>query len=466
MKSVQIPLGGGIDIPLPDGTDIYRMASPGSIENPGKAIRASLDNPVSSPPLAVLARDALDRSIESGKPPRAVILVSDNTRPVPYSGEQGILLPVVELLLREGFKPGGILVIVATGTHRAMTDTEIRAMVDPEIFRLGITVENHDCKDTANLTDLGTTSRGGRIYINRKYLEADLKILTGLVESHFMAGFSGGRKSVCPGVIGEESTFVFHGADMMAHPEARDLVLDGNPCHEESLEVARRAGADFIVNVTLDHSFNITGVFAGELEAAHRAAAEKVRSYVGILLEKQYDIVISHAGFVGVNHYQAAKVGVASIAALKEKGHLIVAADNTDTANPVGSLQYRTVLQLLKLNGPEKFLRMITSADWTFIPEQWQVQMWAKLFSRIPMEHFYYFAPQIDRRYAEIIPGRDGRLLLPADRRDTADLRDIPAFIEAALRAAAETYPPEQRAALSVAYLSDGPYGIPCIQDK
>ncbi|MDR1429438.1 MAG: nickel-dependent lactate racemase [Spirochaetaceae bacterium] len=460
MIKVPFPLGGGnIELSLPDNTDVFGMTAPELLPDSEDAIRSALENPIASPPLGTLAREALSRP--KGERPLAVILVSDNTRPVPYSGKEGILLPIVKTLLKEGFAAGDIAVIAANGTHRLMTDAELRAMLDNEIWTLGVRVLNHDCRDVKALRFLGTTSRGSEVYINSLYLDADLKIATGLVESHFMAGFSGGRKSVCPGIIGERSTFVFHGAEIMGHPESRDLRLDGNPCHEEALETARMAGVDFIVNVTLDHSFRISGVFAGDLEEAHRAAAEKVKSYVGIPAKGYYDIVVSHGGFVGVNHYQIAKAAVASLGLLKKDGYLIVAGNNTDAVNRLGSLQYRTCLQLLRQNGPDAFVRLIKSPDWVFLPDQWQVQMWAKLFERIPQDHFYYFSPQLDERHWEELPGVNGGLLLPENKRTQPRLEDVPEFVSLAINAAAASCPEEERASLRIAWLSDGPYGIP-----
>jgi nickel-dependent lactate racemase len=450
---------GDILLRFPDSTDVYRMASPAAIPRPGLAVRTALKNPIACKPLPDLSRESILKA--GNHRPQAVILASDNTRPVPYTGEPGILLPVVEVLLRSGYAAGDILVLIAAGTHRSMEDWELRAMIDPKIFELGVPVLNHDCRDTANLVRLGLTRRGGEIFINRRYLDADLKILTGLVESHFMAGFSGGRKSICPGIIGEKSTFVFHGPSMMAHPDSRDLLLAGNPCHEEALEVAKMAGADFIVNVTVDHSFNITGVFAGDPEAAHEAAAATVKSYVEIPADGEYDIVVSHAGYVGSNHYQAAKAAVASLGILKAGGHLILIADNRDPVNAVGSLQYRTALQLLKLLGPDSFLNLIQSKEWVFLPDQWQVQMWTKLFHRIPPQHFYYFAPQLDDRHWQDLPGIDGRRLLHPENRKVPCLQDAPEFVEAAIGAALSSYPPEERADLRIAFLADGPYGIP-----
>jgi len=437
------------------------MSAPETLAEPAKAVRAALESPLSSKPLADIAGGKAAAAKAAGRAAKACILVSDNTRPVPYKGEQGILVPVVETLLASGFAVSDILVLVATGMHRFMRDEELRAMIDPKIFELGIEVSNHDCMDEKNLAHIGTSSRGGEMHVNRRYVEADLKILTGLVESHFMAGASGGRKSVCPGIIGEKSTFVFHGAPFMAHPEARDLNLKGNPVHEESLEFAKKAGVDFIVNVTLNHSFKLTGVFAGDLEAAHEAAVAKVKSYVGIPVQGEYDIVVSHAGFVGINHYQVAKVGVASLGALKKGGHLIIVADNKDSGNAIGSMQYRMTLQLLKLVGPEAFTRVIKSPDWTFIPEQWQTQMWTKLFSRIPLGHFHYFAPQLDDRHWADLPGIDGRKYLSADRKAAPKLEYAKDFVAGAIKAAIESYPEAERGKLRIAYLSDGPYGIP-----
>jgi nickel-dependent lactate racemase len=458
MVKVPFPLGpGGIELRLPDRTEILGIRAPPALDRPAEAIAAALEAPIASRPLSVLAREALSRP--KGKRPRAVILVSDNTRPVPYSGEAGILLPIVKTLVKEGFTPRDLLILAATGTHRAMSEAELKAMIDPEIWKAGIRVVNHDCRDDRMLRFLGTTARGSEVYINALYLEADLKIATGLVESHFMAGFSGGRKSVCPGIIGEKSTFVFHGAEIMGHPDSRDMHLDGNPCHEEALETARMAGVDFIVNVTLDHTFRITGVFAGDLEAAHRAASEKVKSYAGIPVKKMYDIVISHGGFVGINHYQIAKAGVASLGLLKKNGFLIVAGNNTDEVNRVGSLQYRVCLSLLKLLGSGAFLELIKSPQWTFLPDQWQVQMWAKLFDRIPQDHFYYFAPQLDERHWEELPGINGKGLLPETGQARPGLEHVPGFVEAAVNAALASYP--AGSVPGIACLSDGPYGIP-----
>lgn len=472
MKKTCLALGSrSVEISLPEEADVYRIADPAALPDPQEAIRRALASPIGARPLALLAREAVARTscADDPRPARAVIVVSDNTRPVPYRGEAGILLPIVETLLAEGFKVADILVLVAVGTHRQMDPAELRQMIDARIWSLGIEVANHDCHSPEGLADLGQTRRGSRVQVNRRYIEADLRILTGLVESHFMAGASGGRKSICPGLIGLAGTHVFHGAAMMAHPMARDLVLDGNPCHEESLEAARMAGADFIVNVTLDAAFRPTGVFAGELDAAHRKAVEGLRAYVGIPVEGEYDIVVTHAGYVGRNHYQAAKAAVAALGALRVGGHLIMVADHIDPVEAVGSPAYRTTMGLLKLLGPAAFTRMILSPDWTFLPDQWQTQMWAKVFERIPMENLCYFAPQLDDKDWGELPGMDGRPFLgphgphgpgkPGQGQAGQD--SFARFVEAAIFAAREDCHARGIPRPRLACLADGPYGIP-----
>ena len=378
------------------------------------------------------------------------MVILDNTRPVPYSEESGILWPLVEILIQKGLKANNILVLVATGLHREQTKEELKSMLDPRIFKAGIRIENHDCHNTDNLSYLGKTSRGSDILINSDYVNSDIKILTGLVESHFMAGVSGGRKSICPGLIGEQSTYIFHGAPILANERSCALLLEGNPCHEESLEMARTAGADFIVNVTLDSNFNLTGVFAGNLEEAHKAAVTHLKSYTTIPVTKKYDIVVTHAGFVGINHYQAGKAGVEAARIVKKGGYILMGADNTDT-DAIGSFSYRTVLQLSKLIGPDAFNRAILSPDWTFVPDQWGVQMWNRMFSIIPRNHFYYYSPQFGKDEYRICPGE------PLSELSGEENSPIPRQLSLAVEHLTKKIGRD----VSVCWMADGPYGVP-----
>lgn len=453
-KTVPVTIGrAAFELNLPAKTDVLTMKAAQLLSDPATTVAQALKEPIAAPPLEQIVQAKLKEKPDA----QAVVVISDNTRPVPYRGANGILWPIVKTLMDCGMARDQILILVANGTHRALAEEELKEMLDPAIFAAGIRVKNHDCRNKENLVFLGQTSRGSQVYINRDYLQADLKILTGLVESHFMAGVSGGRKSVCPGLIGEKSTYVFHGAPLLASPQADLMILRGNPCHEEALEVAKMAGVDFIVNVTLDCNYNLTGVFAGDLEKAHEKAVVKLSEYTTISIEHEYDLVVTHGGFVGLNHYQTAKAAVGAALAVKPGGKMIIAADITDL-DPVGSNNYRTVLHLLSLMGAEKFNKLLLSPDWTFVPEQWQVQMWAKVFRKIAMENLYYFAPQLPARDYQIIPGVNGNKFLPEELRYTGRPETISLFIENAIRSCLEA---PGAAELTVAFLADGPYGVP-----
>jgi len=440
---------------LPDNVKILQMNGAQKIQNPEKAIEESLENPIGTESFSTVIRKKLKENPDGN----AVIVISDNTRPVPMKGEQGILLPLIKSLMKEGISSDKITVLCANGTHVPLPESIFRQMIDPAVFELGIPVINHDCLDTENLKFMGYSKTGTKIEINRIYADAHIKILTGLVESHFMAGVSGGRKSICPGLIGEDSTFIFHGVQNLSNRYSSDLILENNPCHEEALDVASTVGADFIFNVTLDHNLDVTGFFAGDMIKAHLAAYEKVKKSVGIVNSGPYDIVITHAGFVGKNHYQAAKTGTAAIPLLHENSYLIIGADCIDS-DPVGKETYRKVLPFLKNSSSKDFIDRLKSADWTFVPDQWQVQMWAKLFQIIPQDHFIYYAPQIDEEDYKILPGINGNVYLPDEKRFTLDDQNIPFFLESALKNIVQTLSEQGQKEIRIAWLADGPYGI------
>ena len=462
LMKVTNPLGAHYDdLILPDNTFTIKMQAPKPLSGIREAILDSFENPIASKSLNSIAQEKLAKNQDA----KAAIIISDNTRPVPYKGDEGILLPILETLFSVGYKKDNIVILIATGTHRAMSKAEITKMIDERVLNSGVRIINHDCKDESSLVYLGDSSRGTRIMVNKLYVEADLKIATGLVESHFMAGASGGRKAVCPGLIGENSTFVFHGVPLMADPASRDLNIKGNPVHEESLEVAKFVGVDFLVNVTLDHAFHVTGVFSGDLDKAHLAAVAKISETVRVPAPKAADIVITHGGFVGMNHYQCAKCAVASLGVLKKGGYLVIIADTTDERNVVGGINYITTLALLKLQGAKGFLKTIGSPDWTFLPEQWQVQMWAKVFDRIDQDHMLLYSPSLDEIWWPGLPGINGKRFLPE-----ADQKNPGSDCFTKMVSGAITYIEEQTKKkaedLDIVYISDGPYVIPYTKDS
>lgn len=442
-------------ISLPDNTDILRMRGAAPVLDPKAALTEAFDNPIGCSGFGKIIKEKLAANPQG----EAVIVISDNTRPVPYKGEQGILLPIIQRLLQAGVTSDKITVLCANGTHTPLPDAIFRTMLDPAIYELGVRVVNHDCTDDDNLKLIGYSSNGTKIRVNRLYADAHIKILTGLVESHFMAGVSGGRKAICPGLIGEDSIYVFHSVGYLDNPESRDLHLDGNPCHNEAIEVASSVGADFLINVTLNQDFQVTGYFGGDMIKAHLAAFESVKEAVSVVTSKKYDIVVTHAGFVGRNHYQAAKTGVAAIPLLKPDSVLIMVADCTDV-EPIGKPTYRKVLPFLKGKDSDAFIEVLKAKTWKFVPDQWQVQMWSKLFKIIPQDKFIFYAPQIQEQDYRILPGVDGNRYVTGAGQGSGNAAKIQGFLETALKETIRNMENEGRRNVSVAWMADGPYGI------
>lgn len=447
------------DLALPPGTDVLRVGEPEALRDVPAAVSRALSAPIDSAPLVELCREKLARTAR----PSVVVVVSDNTRPAPYRGAGGILWPLIEALLSGGVAPGSIKVIVATGTHRVLDDAEMQAMVDERVPRAGVQLRCHDAGDREGLIYVGRTDHGVEVFMNREYVEADFRILTGVVEPHFMAGASGGRKSICPGLLNVESVREFHGPEVLAGDRVADLVLEGNPCHELSLEIARMARADFILNATIRQDGGTAGVFAGEMEPAHLAAVDHLRSFAQLPLDRLYDVVVTHGGYVGINHYQVAKAATVAARAVREGGYLVVVADTTDP-DPVGTAPYRRMLRLLDEVGPEEFVRLIQGKRWEFVHDQWEVQVWAKLLGRVPSGNFFYFSPQTPLHDYAILPCADpAHLVSEASEADPGGV--VAEFVRAALAKACR----ESEALLgrepAVAYLADGPHCVPVSLD-
>ncbi|MBI2438746.1 MAG: nickel-dependent lactate racemase [Lentisphaerae bacterium] len=448
-KTIQLEFGSEtLTLRVPERTDLLRLPEERLLPDPAAAIGKALAQPIGAKPLADLAR-----SMVGAKPDaQAVIVISDNTRPVPYTGAQGILEPLIQVLREQRVRR--ITLLVATGTHRPLARAELQRFLPGSVFAGSIAVVNHQATDAAALRRIGRTARGTEAWVNALYLDADLKILTGLVEPHFMAGVSGGRKSICPGLVGEAATHVFHGASLMADEHSDSLVLEDNPCHAEALAVARLAGADFIINATVDRDKRLTGVFAGDMELAHAAAARQALATHAIRITRLYDLVVTHAGFAGINHYQAAKAAVEGSKAVRPGGRLVLAACHTDP-DPLGGPNYQRVLPLLAAEGPEGFQRRIFSPDWAFVPEQWEVQMWARAFGRLGgLEHLTYCAPQLTGAafHSQRLPGVDGGAGITLLRGRALAERMVQQAIDRHLAAHPPAVP---------AVLLDGPYGVP-----
>ena len=388
------------------------------------------------------------------------IATSDITRPVPYKGEAGILDPLLDILLGTGVRREHVTLVVGTGTHRPSTPEEKTVMFGERVAAQ-YRIVDHVCDDDSMQAFIGRTRSGTEIHVNRHFIEADVKIATGLVESHFMAGVSAGRKAICPALVSRKTIERFHGPQFLSSPKATNLVLEGNPCHEESLEIARKTGVDFVISTVLNRHLELIGVFSGDLERSHDKAVELVRRVVGIPVEREYDIVLTHGGFVGINHYQNAKAACNALPVVRENGFVILAACERD-ADPVGPSSYRTLLQLLKLQGPDGYLAALLNPAWKFTKDQWEPQMWGKVIEKVGEEGILYctsFIPEAEQR---LLPGTSGWDFLPpkAISRDGEAVREM---VQNAL-VYAYHHPKWSGKAPEVAFVKEGPYAVPFVQ--
>ena len=333
------------------------------LDDPGAAMRRALLSPVAAPPLPELAKAC--RS--------ACILICDITRPVPNGL---ILAPLVKMLLEAGMAAENIRVLVATGLHRPNEGDELVELVgDPWVLET-VRVENHDARNDAGHAEVGTTSKGTRVLLDRKFLEADLKIATGLVEPHFMAGFSGGRKVIAPGVAHQETITRFHSAHFMEHPRAANCVLEGNPLHEEQLEIVEMIGGAFAVNAVIDEERRPAFLNFGEIVASHLAAVNFIRPFAEIPSSRRFSTVVSSsAGYpLDKTYYQTVKGMVGPIEILEPGGNLIIASECSEG---MGSAPYVEAQRRLVRLGPARFLEEILRKRHADIDE-WQSEMQLK----------------------------------------------------------------------------------------
>ena len=272
-----------------------------------------------------------------------------------------------------------------------------------------------------------------------------------------MAGVSGGRKTVCPGLVDKRTIEKFHGVEFLESPYADNLILENNPCHEEALDVARTVGVDFIVNVTLDKEMRMTGVFAGHLEEAHLSAYRHMKGYTAIPIAQEYDIVLTHGGYVGRNHYQTAKAACGALPAVRKGGVIIVAVDNRD-AEPIGGPEYKTLIHLLKLQGVEGYLKTIGHPDWKFTKDQWEPEVWARVLKKVGEEGLIYCTLEIPGEDHCLLPGQCGLDFLKRGKKKVS-LETAQEMVQNAVRFAVYRYR-EKGIDPAMAFIREGPYAV------
>ncbi len=357
---MRVPLAYGratLHVELPDDrrVDVLERRDVSPIHSPDGALRRALAHPIASAPLRQLARGRRD----------AVIVVSDHTRPVPNAL---LLPPILDALDDAGLPREAVTLQVATGLHRPSTNDELREMLGSEIAR-SFAIRQHDARDLEAHTHLGDTPGGIPIWIDRFYLERDLRILTGLIEPHLMAGYSGGRKAVCPGLAAAATLRVAHGPDLLEGRIGPGIV-EGNPLHADLVDAMRRAGADFLVNVALDRERRITGVFCGDVEQAHAAGMTSVADQTHVQIDAPADlVVVSGAGHpLDATYYQAIK-GIATASGIVRPGGFILLC--ASLSEGVGSASFEALLR--ECGSPMGFERKLRDDDF-FAIDQWMVQ--------------------------------------------------------------------------------------------
>ena len=343
------------------------------LADPVGAVRAALAAPVGARPLAEEARGAKS----------ACILVCDITRPVP----NGLFLPpLVRTLMDAGIPAAGITILVATGLHRPNEGDELAELIgDPWVMQT-VRVLNHFARNDADHVDLGATSRGTPVKLDRRFVGADVRIATGLVEPHFMAGYSGGRKVIAPGVAHKDTITTFHSARFMANPRAANCVLEGNPLHEEQLEIMRKLGHALALNTVIDEHRNLSFVNFGEVVESHLLAVDFIRRYAVVPVARKFaTVVTSAAGYpLDKTYYQTVKGMVAPIDILAPGGDLLIVSE---CAEGMGSLEYVEAQRRLLGLGHDGFMADISAKRFADIDE-WQTQMQLKPM-RVGSVHLY-----------------------------------------------------------------------------
>jgi nickel-dependent lactate racemase len=363
----------GLTVSLPDGRDYHLLAcrSAGALADVHAALGDALDHPIGSKPLVELA---------TGKR-TAAISVCDITRPAP---NRLTLPPLLERLHAAGIPVEGITILIATGLHRAATAAEIQTILGPDIAAR-YRVVNHDAREFSDHRALGSTVRGTPVYIDKRFLDADLHITLGFIEQHLMLGFSGGRKLVAPGLAAQETIKVIHSPRFMREPMATEGSIDDNPLHAELLEIARMARHDFILDVTLTPQREISGVFAGDPVEAHATGVAFLRATSISPLPALADAAITTAaGYpLDLTFYQILKGITAAQHIVKPGGKILILGE---CAEGIGSPDFAR--QLREFTGNEQYLHEIANRE--VIPDQWQLE---KLALVGLANELYFYAP-------------------------------------------------------------------------
>jgi nickel-dependent lactate racemase len=345
----------GIELSLPDEVFLVEPNNLPGIENEKEAVMDALRNPIGTRPLKELVKST----------DTVAIVISDITRPTPNHILVPWLIEQLEHVPHENF-----VIINGTGTHRDQTREEFVQMLGEWVVE-NIRIINNNCHDKESLVNLGQSKFGCDVYLNKDYVEADFRIVTGFIEPHFFAGFSGGPKGIMPGIAGIETIMTFHNAKMIGDPRSTWGNMDDNPVQEMTREINKMCKPHFMLNVTLNSAKEITAVFAGELYASHDKGCAFAKEHAMIRCNDRFDVVItSNSGYpLDQNLYQAVKGMSAAHKIVKKGGAIIIASECSDGLPSHGN--YSKIFEMAK--NPQELLDMINNPEFKMF-DQWQVQ--------------------------------------------------------------------------------------------
>ena len=350
----------GLSVNVPDYSTIIEPTHLERIEDDHEAVLYALRSPSGTKPLREMVKSS----------DRVVIVISDITRPTP---NQKLIPWIIEELPHVPLE--NVTIINGLGTHRDQTREEFIEMLGETVVDT-VRIINHHCHEKSELAHLGTSSFSCEVYLNKEYVEADFRIVTGFIEPHFFAGFSGGPKGIMPGIAGIETILTFHNAKMIGHPLATWGILDDNPLQEMTREVNTFCKPDFLLNVALNGEKEITNVFAGELAKAHSIGCAYVKEHAMIKCDKRYDVVVTtNAGYpLDQNLYQAVKGMDAARMIVKQGGTIICAAECSE-----GMPDHGNFVKILKMRqSPKELLEMINDPSFQMF-DQWEAQRLAMI---------------------------------------------------------------------------------------
>lgn len=367
MALVKVPYGKekmSVEIAEENLLGVYESFLPAAAEDPAAEVARAMDNPIGSPRLEEIVR---------GKK-NVVIIASDHTRPVPSR----YIMPEMLKRLRKGAPDADISILIATGCHRETSREELVSKFGEEI------VDNekiivHDSTDKAMMVKLGTLPSGGELVVNKLAVEADLLVSEGFIEPHFFAGFSGGRKSVLPGIAARETVLANHCSEFIRSPYSRTGNLAGNPIHEDMVFAGKTAKLAFIVNVVINHEKKIIRAFAGDMEKAHETGCEYLKDKCRVDVPPADIVITSNGGYpLDQNVYQSVKGMTAGEAVCKEGGVIILSASCCDGH---GGEAFCKVLSDAA-SPQELWDRLLAIPRNQTSPDQWQYQILARILNR------------------------------------------------------------------------------------